>query len=396
MNNKKSLYLFAVMLVLYEFTTYCANDMIMPGMLNVVREFNAPISNIALSLSIFILGACTIQLFIGILTNYYGQRAILISGNFLFLLYSLFIALSVNINLFMIGRFLQGSTMAFIAIGYSIIHANFNDRDAVKLTALMGNVAVLAPLIGPIIGGSIISYFDWRYVFILSAITGTISLIGLIKYTPKSKIVQNRLSILQYLRIYFNFLKIPSLLLGIIALNSIVMVGLLWIAVSPTIILKNYNLPIKFYYLYQVIAVGGFFISSIFMQFIAGRIKLIKLIVGGALLIISGIIVQLISYSILPGVAIGMGIFCIGEGTVYGLIIRIIGTYTKENQTMLFSLMALIQCLILGLCLEVVNWVLNLYHYSLLSFVMANLIFTVIGVSLLIWFIYLNKAREWE
>ena len=44
MINKTSLRKFAFFFVLYELTTYLSNDMIMPAMLQVVNEFNAPIS----------------------------------------------------------------------------------------------------------------------------------------------------------------------------------------------------------------------------------------------------------------------------------------------------------------------------------------------------------------
>ena len=89
--------------------------------------------------------------------------------------------------MFLIGRLLQGAGLAFIAMGYAMIHENFNDKNAVKLTALMANVSVLAPIIGPVIGGIIISYVSWRYVFIFSIFTALISLYGLIKYAPYNK-----------------------------------------------------------------------------------------------------------------------------------------------------------------------------------------------------------------
>ncbi|MEN9946847.1 MAG: hypothetical protein RLZZ293_1233, partial [Pseudomonadota bacterium] len=49
----RRLYWFAAFLVLYEFTVYSANDMIMPGMLDVVTSFNASITYVASSLSLY-------------------------------------------------------------------------------------------------------------------------------------------------------------------------------------------------------------------------------------------------------------------------------------------------------------------------------------------------------
>src|SRR5580700_1838030 len=138
------MYLFALFLVLYEFTTYSANDMIMPGMLQVVQYFHVAEYYVAASLSFYILGNCAFILMAGFLAQKYGKRQVILLGNFLFLLFTIIIIFSHTIYEFMLWRFLQGAGLAIIAIAYAIIHENFNDRDAIKLIALMANVSLLA------------------------------------------------------------------------------------------------------------------------------------------------------------------------------------------------------------------------------------------------------------
>lgn len=77
---------FACFLVLYEFLTYVANDMIMPGMLKVVESFKGPESAVATSLTAYILGGASLQLFLGPISDRYGRRPVMLSGAFLFLL----------------------------------------------------------------------------------------------------------------------------------------------------------------------------------------------------------------------------------------------------------------------------------------------------------------------
>ena len=96
MKNGLRLILFAVSLVIYEGTTYAANDMIMPGMLMVVKDFNYPISYVALSLSFYLLGNAMSQLFLGPLAERFGKRKVIIIGNILFLVFTFLLALSVN------------------------------------------------------------------------------------------------------------------------------------------------------------------------------------------------------------------------------------------------------------------------------------------------------------
>ena len=72
--------IFACFLVLYEFLTYIANDMIMPGMIQVVETFKAPESAIASSLSIYVLGGASLQLILGPLSDRFGRRPVMLFG----------------------------------------------------------------------------------------------------------------------------------------------------------------------------------------------------------------------------------------------------------------------------------------------------------------------------
>ena len=175
MKSRKSLILFAIFFIVYEFNAYIANDMIMPGMIKVVTEFNSPLENIAKSLSLFIIGGSSLQIFLGPLCDRYGKRNILLFGNVLFILTTILITMVVNIDQFLLARCLQGFGLCFIFIGYAMIHELFDDKDAVKLCSLVANIAVFAPLIGPVIGSAIIVNHNWRYVFIVTAVLAIIS-----------------------------------------------------------------------------------------------------------------------------------------------------------------------------------------------------------------------------
>ncbi len=132
------MYLFALFLVLYEFATYSANDMIMPGMIQVVNDFHAPLSYVALSLSFYILGNGIFLIIAGFLSERHGKRLIMLAGNLLFLIFTIVILFSHNIHQFILWRFFQGSGMSIIAIGYALIHEYFNDKNAIKLRCLDG------------------------------------------------------------------------------------------------------------------------------------------------------------------------------------------------------------------------------------------------------------------
>ena len=392
----RRLYLFALFLVIYEFTAYSANDMIMPGMIEIVRQFNVPISYVALSLSLYMLGECATQLWLGPLAERYGKRKAILYGNFSFLVFTLLIASSFSIEQFMLGRWLQGSGMAFIAMGYALIHEKFDDKSAVKIIAIMGNVSIMAPLMGPLIGGIIVSYSNWHYVFVLSLILGTISLIGLYRYAPTSEINPDKMNFKQILLHYKEIAYSPNFALGVCATFFAAMPLLIWIGIAPNLILHNLKLSYSKFILYQIIALSGLLVSSLTIQFLAGKWQLHQLIRRGCYISLSGILISLIGSQSINIISIGLFIYSLGLGLSNGSIIRIIMSNKNLSQSMAASLMTFIQTLAFAIGIELSDYFCDKFNYSGFSFTFSCVIFAIIAVIITRKFAKANEAREWQ
>lgn len=184
--SRKQALVFAFFLVFYEFLTYMANDMIMPGMIQVIKAFHAPEAFVASSLTVYLLGGASLQLILGPLSDAYGRRALMLIGAALFCCFTFLIACSYSIDSFLIARFFQGMGLCFIAvIGYATIQEIFDEMDAIRLIAIMANAAILAPLLGPLLGAIIIHYTSWRVIFILVGLSSLVALWGLWRYMPE-------------------------------------------------------------------------------------------------------------------------------------------------------------------------------------------------------------------
>lgn len=142
--------LFPLCLVLFEFTTYIANDMIQPGMLAVVADFNASIEWVPTSMTAYLAGGMFLQWLLGPLSDRRGRRPVMLVGVAFFVVTCLAILLVTSIEQFIAMRFLQGIGLCFIgAVGYATIQESFEEAVCIKITALMANVALIAPLLGP-------------------------------------------------------------------------------------------------------------------------------------------------------------------------------------------------------------------------------------------------------
>lgn len=393
----RKLYLFAGFLVVYEFTTYIANDMIMPGMLHVLSEFNAPISYVALSFTFYILGNSILQLFVGPLSEHFGKRKVILAGNLFFIIITILITLSHNAREFMLGRLIQGGGLSFIAIGYALIHEKFSDKDAVKLFALMANISIMAPLIGPVLGSIVMKVFNWRVIFIIITLLAMVSLIGLYRFIPKdhdSK--KNSLSISMAFKMYLRIVQIRQFILGAICVALASLPVMCWIALSPNVIMRSEGLSMFDYGICQLFAIGGIMISSILMQFIAGRFSFYKIINATCAIAFIGAFIGVLFHNNLPMVVFSMFLYSLGLGIFNNLIMRLIMTTPNFPQAMISSLMILIIALINAGGMEVVNLICENFAYSLTSFTVCNFIISIFVVGIVTFYMKAYKNKGWD
>lgn len=396
MNNRKNLILFAVFFIIYEFNAYISNDMIMPGMIKVVTEFNSPVENIAKSLSLFIIGGSSLQIFLGPLCDRYGKRNVLLVGNIFFLIASGVIPFVLNIDQFLAARFFQGFGLCFIFIGYAMIHESFDDKSAVKLCSLVSNISVFAPLIGPVIGSAIILAANWRYVFIITAILAVTSLIGLTKNMPNSKPNREVMNFKEIMQTYLKIIRTRALIQGGLIIATAALPMIAWIGLAPILVMKTMGKSFGYYIVYQTLVFGGFILSSISIQFMAGKISFYKLITRGSLLAVLGLTISLVFSSIHLVFILGLFLASFGIGIFNGSIFRIAITATGQSNSMSAASLNIIQSSVMAAGLEILNLLCSKFGYSLFGFALLNLGAGIILLLLCFNFAKLVKTRAWQ
>ena len=251
--------LFPLCLVLYEFSTYIGNDMIQPGMLAVVAQYNAGLDWVPTSMTAYLAGGMFLQWLLGPLSDRIGRRPVMLTGVIWFIVTCLATLLAQNIEQFTFLRFLQGISLCFIgAVAVCI-----------KITALMANVALIAPLLGPLVGAAWVHVLPWEGMFILFAALAAISFFGLQRAMPETATrLGEKLSIKELGKDYKLVLRNVRFVAGALALGFVSLPLLAWIAQSPIIIISGEHLSSYEYGLLQV---------PIFGALIAGNLVLARL-----------------------------------------------------------------------------------------------------------------------
>jgi len=93
----------------------------------------------------------------------------------LFTLSSLLCGLAWNIGAMIAFRALQGFTGgAMVPLVFAVGYTIFSGKQRAMIPAILGTVAVIAPTIGPTLGGLITSAFDWRWLFFINILPGIV------------------------------------------------------------------------------------------------------------------------------------------------------------------------------------------------------------------------------
>lgn len=320
--------LFPLALVLFEFAVYIANDMAQPAMLQVTREFGVDAGWVPLSMTFFLLGGAALSWLTGPLSDRYGRRPVLLSGVVFFIVSCLATYLVHSIEAYMALRVLQGMGLCFInAVGYAAVQEAYAEKTAVRVTALMANVALIAPMVGPLAGAALIELAPWRSCFLFIAACALLALLGLwwkmpetvqpaANPRPLSRMGGDYLQLLRDRRFVLSVLCIPMLALPLMG----------WIALSPVLLVEDLGMSTLEYGLWQLPVFGGLIAGNLLLAARAeawplGRSVLLGMwpVVGGLVLMLAGVLYGHYQHIFL---VLGMSLMAVGEGLSFGVLYR--------------------------------------------------------------------------
>ncbi|MFV5264111.1 MULTISPECIES: MFS transporter [Acinetobacter] len=321
--------MFPLALVLFEFSVYIGNDLIQPAMLAITEQFAVSATWAPSSMSFYLLGGASVAWLLGPLSDRLGRKKVLLAGVAFFTICCLLILLTHNIEQFLTLRFLQGMGLSVIsAVGYAAIQESFAERDAIKVMALMANISLLAPLLGPVLGAFLIDYVSWHWGFVAIAAVSFMSWFGLKKFMPATQ--ESRKQPKQpFSYIFDDFKKVFSnrRFLGLsIALPLVGMPLMLWIALSPIILVDELKLSSVQYGLAQFPVFFGLIIGNVILIKIIDRFPLGKTILMGLPIMLLGTLFLVLGVIwpiyLVPCLLIGMTLVSLGEGISFSVMYR--------------------------------------------------------------------------
>lgn len=154
-----------------------ATDMYLPALPTLQEDWGISLVKVNLSLVGFFLVFSFFLLVYGPLSDRFGRKPVLLSGTVVFVIGSVVCALADSIFVLVAARMLQG---AGAAAGASLAMALTRDYfEGPKRQKVLANITIIiafCPMIAPTLGGWMLMFASWRWIFVAQAVMALIAL----------------------------------------------------------------------------------------------------------------------------------------------------------------------------------------------------------------------------
>jgi DHA1 family bicyclomycin/chloramphenicol resistance-like MFS transporter len=142
-------------------------DTYLPSIPSISKTLNAPTGEVQQTVTAFLLFFAIMSLWHGAISDAYGRRHLTLISLAVFCIASAGCGLSQSVRFLMLFRGLQGATAgAGMIVGRALVRDLFEGAAAQKLMSQVATIFTVAPVMAPVVGGYLQTWFGWRSIFV--------------------------------------------------------------------------------------------------------------------------------------------------------------------------------------------------------------------------------------
>ena len=181
---------------------------------NILTQFHASLSSGQLIITAYVMALAVVIPLSGFLGERTGMKRLYIITLACFVAGSALCGLAWDVNSLIFFRVVQGLGGGMLMpLGMALVFTMITPLERPHFVALLGIPSLLAPLIGPSLGGYIVEYMSWRMIFLINVPIGLVNIVlayKLLKETPRRSELK-----LDKQGFVFAAIAFPSLLLAL-------------------------------------------------------------------------------------------------------------------------------------------------------------------------------------
>lgn len=169
-------------LVLSMFMAAVEGTIVATAMPNIVADLGG-FSLYSWGFSSFLLMQAVTTMIYGKLADLFGRKPIFIIGVIIFLLGSFLCGIAPSMGLLIVFRLIQGlGAGAIHPIVTTIVGDMYTVEERAKVQGYLSSVWGISSVLGPLLGGLIVQFIDWAWIFWMNIPLGAIGLLGVVLF----------------------------------------------------------------------------------------------------------------------------------------------------------------------------------------------------------------------
>lgn len=158
-----------------------------PSLPSIADALKTSANMIEYTLSIYLFGFACGTLFWGRVSDRYGRKPCIVLGLVFFIIGCVGCYFSTTVEALLFSRFVQafGGSVGSV-IGQAVCRDAFHGKELMRMFASIGSALALFPAIGPVIGGTIVSYMGYANIFLFLIIIASMINMSVLKWLPET------------------------------------------------------------------------------------------------------------------------------------------------------------------------------------------------------------------
>src|SRR5580704_15562209 len=145
---------------------------------SMARELGVSAPSLSIALTSYLISLAIFIPVSGRIADRFGARTVFRSAIIAFIAGSIACAWAPTVGFLVAARFFQGVGGALmLPVGRLVLMRSEEKRDLIQATSWVLIPAVVGPIVGPPVGGSFVTYLNWRWIFYINVPIGILGVV---------------------------------------------------------------------------------------------------------------------------------------------------------------------------------------------------------------------------